>query len=420
MATSRFTTIDLARARARWSTSPGLKPQTKKAAGGKGLNRLIEISDFGPNPGSLTMLAYAPKDLPTGAPLVVVLHGCTQSAAGYDEHAGWTRLADERCFAVVYPEQKRANNPANCFNWFQIADMSRGLGESRSIRDMVETMATRHGSDRSRIFVTGLSAGAAMAAALLADYPEVFAAGALIAGLPCGAAANMHEALEAMKRPREKSAAQLGDLVRAGSQHEGPWPRVSIWHGSADATVTPKNADALVTQWLDVHGADPRAFRDDRLEGHNRRTWSADGRDVVEFVSVAGMGHGTPLDGRLGERPGPFMLEAGVSSTRHIAEFFGIAQGKTAASKSADAATRPTITQAAEAAETPAGVASSNATLALEHAAGPKHARRSDSDAERKQAKAEPAWTSARFGATGPSDVGTVITKALRAAGLMK
>ena len=131
---------------------------------------------------------YLPENLPEGAPLVVVLHGCTQSAAGYDRGSGWSQLADQAGFALLFAEQQRANNPNLCFNWFLPTDTKRNFGEALSIRQMIETLVLAHGLDRKRIFVTGLSAGGAMASVMLATYPEVFAGGAIIAGLPYGSA----------------------------------------------------------------------------------------------------------------------------------------------------------------------------------------------------------------------------------------
>lgn len=146
-------------------------------------SRLRPLGSRGPNPGQLNAWTYVPENAAPGAPLVVVLHGCTQSAAAYDEGSGWSRLADQHGFVLLYPEQQRANNPNLCFNWFSPDDTTRGRGEVLSIREMVTAVRARHGTDPRRVFVTGLSAGGAMAAAMLATYPDVFAGGAVIAGL---------------------------------------------------------------------------------------------------------------------------------------------------------------------------------------------------------------------------------------------
>ena len=158
--------------------------------------RLRAIADFGSNPGNLAMHAYAPQGVGTSPALVVALHGCTQSADSYDQGTGWSDLADRFGFVVVFPEQQPANNPKNCFSWFLPGDTARDSGEALSIRQMVAKATEEFGVDRSRIFVTGLSAGGAMTSAMLATYPEVFAGGAIIAGLPYGAPPQ--EAFEAM------------------------------------------------------------------------------------------------------------------------------------------------------------------------------------------------------------------------------
>src|SRR3954466_7353248 len=144
------------------------------------------------------------------------------------------------------PEQKLSNNANGCFNWFVPEDTARDSGEACSIRQMIERLARTAGIDRRRIFVTGLSAGGAMTSVMLATYPEVFAGGAIIAGLPYGIAGNVQEALKGMFQSPPRPAAELGDLVRKASTHKGPWPRLSVWHGSADRTVNPANADEIV------------------------------------------------------------------------------------------------------------------------------------------------------------------------------
>ena len=290
---------------------------------------LVETSSFGSNPGALRMWSYLPPSLPAKAPLVVVLHGCGQTAAGYEFGAGWSMLARRYGFALLMPEQQKANNPQGCFNWFSPEDIRRGHGEAASIRAMVEQMVRTHKLDRKRIFITGLSAGGAMSAVLLATYPDVFSAGAVIAGLPYGVAHNVRQALHAMMSPATHSGPELGDRVRHASHHQGPWPRLSVWHGSADRTVHPGNASQLALQWLDLHGVPAAPSVDGTVDGQARRQWrDADGTVVVESYTIAGMAHGTPLGvADTGERfgaPGPFLLEAGIASSYHIAKFFGL------------------------------------------------------------------------------------------------
>ncbi|MBC8036404.1 MAG: PHB depolymerase family esterase [Rhizobiales bacterium] len=291
-------------------------------------DRLSDLSNFGANPGALRSRFYIPHQLPQAAPLVVVLHGCTQTAAGYDHFSGWSELADSEGFALLFPEQQRANNANLCFNWFVPGDIGRDGGEALSIRQMVETFVLTHGIDRRRIFVTGLSAGGAMTAVMLSAYPDVFAGGAILSGLPYGSAATIPEAFESMRGDGGSSRLHLNGLVRGASTHKGPWPTVSVWQGSADKTVDPSNAAAIIGQWLTVHGMHKTPARTEIIDGHKRRVWSnSEGRVLIEEYIIAGMGHGAALkttgDDGLGNA-GPFMLNVGISSTRHIARFWGI------------------------------------------------------------------------------------------------
>jgi poly(hydroxyalkanoate) depolymerase family esterase len=289
-----------------------------------------EIQNFGSNPGALRMLTYLPSQAPAGSPLVVVLHGCTQTAAGYDRGAGWSTLADRYGFALLLPEQQRSNNPNGCFNWFQTGDIERGHGEALSIRQMVDKMVADHGIDPNRVFVTGLSAGGAMASVMLATYPDVFAGGAIIAGLPYGAATNVQQAFESMFQCPARSARAWGDLVRGASSHRGPWPRVSVWHGGADTTVIPSNAREIVKQWTDVHGLPTIATLEDTVDGYPRQAWrDATGEDLIESYTIPAMAHGTPLAvGHANDQcgaAGAFLLDVGISSSYHIAKFWGLA-----------------------------------------------------------------------------------------------
>jgi len=297
-------------------------------------SRLSPLTEFGSNPGALRGFQYLPQGLARAAPLVVVLHGCTQTAAGYDHGAGWSRLSDQLGFAVLYPEQQRANNPNCCFNWFVPGDIGRGFGEALSIAQMVRRMVDLHGLDRDRVFVTGLSAGGAMAAAMLAAYPEMFAAGAVIAGLPYGCAASIPDAFDRMRGHGMPPDMRLEAHVRHASNHRGPWPRLSIWHGSADRTVSPSNMEALIGQWRGLHGLKAAEPERSAIGPHSRRVWrDGAGTARIEALTIAGMGHGTPIDGSDAiSAPAPYSLDAGISSTRHIAQFWqlGAESGQTA------------------------------------------------------------------------------------------
>jgi poly(hydroxyalkanoate) depolymerase family esterase len=387
---------------------------------------LVETTGFGTNPGDIRMFSFVPEKLQRAPALVVVLHGCGQTAAGYDIGAGWSTLAKRYGFALLMPEQQSSNNPRCCFNWFNPEDIARDSGEACSIRQMIARMTADLGVDRRRIFVTGLSAGGAMTSVMLATYPEIFAGGAIIAGLPYGVASNVREALNGMLQSSARPAGELGDLVRHASNHKGPWPRVSVWHGSADHTVNPANADAIVKQWLDVHRLPLQPMSEADVDGYPRQIWwNADGETVVESYTITNMAHGTPLgiadnDERYGAA-GAFLIEAGISSSYHIANFFGLterirqpreAANTLAATVPAKLATKPTAravsaAAAKEAAKTiPAAAFTSTQMPDLATVLWPRA-----TPAPRPKPLPQP-----RRGI----DVGAVITRALTAAGLMK
>ncbi|MCI0385979.1 PHB depolymerase family esterase, partial [Streptomyces sp. CNQ085] len=123
---------------------------------------LERVTGFGSNPGALTMYRYVPDDLPAGAPVVLVLHGCTQDAPGFVTAYGWRAYADSRGFALVAAQQETGNNSSRCFNWFRSGDTSRGRGEMLSLRQMAAHAVSAVGADPSRVYVAGFSGGGAM------------------------------------------------------------------------------------------------------------------------------------------------------------------------------------------------------------------------------------------------------------------
>jgi poly(hydroxyalkanoate) depolymerase family esterase len=326
-----------------WRKANVGKPFSTKSGLGPG-GRLSETAYFGSNPGALQMFGYLPEGLPEGAPLVVVLHGCGQSADDYAHATGWMTLAERLGFALLTPEQDRANNANGCFNWFQPDDRRRGRGEAASIHQMIQRALTDYGLDHSRIYITGLSAGGAMTSVMLAAYPDTFTGGAIIAGLPYGAADSVQDALASMRQPPSRPRRAWGDLVREASACRGPWPTISVWHGSSDITVNPANAEAIIDQWIDVHGIGQTPSFHDEVDGYPRRVWrTANGRSVIEAYTIVGMSHGSPIcSGNAEDQCGsarPFILEAGISSSYRIAEFWGLTTNRPSATRSAQTQT---------------------------------------------------------------------------------
>ena len=391
-------------------------------------SRLVEVTGFGANPGNLRMLAYVPDALLEPRALVVVLHGCTQTAASYEYGTGWSTLAERHGFALLLPEQNRSNNPLRCFNWFRTEDNGRDGGEALSIRQMVEQMIAEHGIDRRRVFVTGLSAGAAMTSVMLATYPDVFAGGAIIAGVPYRSANGLQDAFDVIFQGRSREAWEWGDLVRAASPHRGPWPKVSVWHGAANSTVKPVNAGEIVKQWTDVHGLAPAPAFEAMVDGYPRRVWrGADNQDLIEYYSITGMAHGAPIAPGAAEGCGsaaPFIHDVGISSTHHVARFWGLTERRVAP---AAAAHRPASAFAAASArppvDEPALAARDGKAVILVDAAGRARAEKSRSEQRFRPAR-ETTGAVVRAGEQGQAepasgvDVQAILAKSFELAGI--
>ncbi|MFF2328967.1 MULTISPECIES: PHB depolymerase family esterase [unclassified Streptomyces] len=308
------------------STATAAQPAA--AAGG-----LQQVTGFGTNPGNLQMYAYTPAVLPANAPLVVALHGCTQTATDYYSHSGWPEYADLWGFAVVFPQTTSANNALSCFGWFDPAEDSRGRGEAASVVQMVDYAKQQYGSDSRRVYVTGLSAGGGMTADLLAAYPDVFAGGSVASGLPAQCATSQAAASGCQTGPQKLTPAQWGDKVRASYPgYTGPWPRVAIWQGTSDYTVYPANATALRDQWTDVWGIGQTPSATDTLPGSTTRSTynDASGNPAVQTYSVSGMGHGLAVSpgsgtGQCGSTAAYFLNA--LCSTYYTGVFWGLDQG---------------------------------------------------------------------------------------------
>lgn len=282
--------------------------------------------------GILGRFVHRPVDLKPDAALVVTLHGCTQTAEAYARGAGWVELADQEGFVVLALEQTRAGNANLCFNWFLAEQAGPQGGEILAILAMIDEVIVQDRLDPARVFVTGLSAGGAMAFALLMSHPERFAGGGVIAGLPFGMAEGVAEALGLMRSTR----AVPGGPFRRFPLAAAKLPKLSIWHGLGDKTVAPGNADLIARQWRDVAGLPAVPDATESVGIRQSQVWTdASGDRLLEVHSLAGFGHAAPIsaggpDG-LG-KPGPHIVDCGQSSTRSLAQTWGLtAQGQTGA-----------------------------------------------------------------------------------------
>ena len=295
---------------------------------------LTAVTSFGSNPGGLAMYKYVPAGLPANRPLVVVLHGCTQTATAM-EAAGWNTLADQYQFAVLYPEQTTANNPVRCFNWAgeygDTANLVRGQGENQSVISMIDAMHTAHGTDNAKVFIVGFSAGGAFVPVMLSTWPDRFAAGAVMEGIAYRCATSVNGAFSCQSPGVNKTATEWGNLVRAAhTGFTGPRPRVQIWQGTSDTTVVPANATELVEQFTNVAGTDTTVDETEAIGTTATRTAYKSGTTtVVEVYTVQSMGHAVSVGAEAGATcPGKtaayFEATRPICSTIRAARFFGL------------------------------------------------------------------------------------------------
>ena len=214
----------------------------------------FETHEFSNRAGSRAYKLYVPAGAcEAPRPVVVMLHGCTQSADDFATGTQMNRLADEHGFLVVYPEQPSHANMSKCWSWFKPQDQQRDTGEPSLIAGIVREVASRHDADLRRVFVAGLSAGAAMAVVLGETYPELFAGVGVHSGLPYGSAHDIPSAMSAMKGGRSGIARPQG-TPGAGSPRKAMQPVPTIvFHGDRDHTVQHTNGSEIVKQAHDAH-----------------------------------------------------------------------------------------------------------------------------------------------------------------------
>ena len=265
----------------------------------------FETREYGNHAGTRSYKVYIPareQNLPM--PMLVMLHGCTQSADDFAAGTQMNRLADEFGFLVVYPEQPAHANASKCWNWFKSQDQGRDAGEPSLIAGIVRDVAARHGADPRRIFVAGLSAGAAMAVILGETYPELFAGVGVHSGLPYGSAHDIPSAMAAMKGGRSGLVGLKGMPGHAAAPARKAARAVPtiVFHGDRDHTVQMTNGTEIVRQASDAHLAEtgdatPLSASTQRGTAPGGRSYSrtvhadAQGRPHIESWTLHGGGH---------------------------------------------------------------------------------------------------------------------------------
>lgn len=280
-------------------------------------------------------------------PLLVMLHGCTQDADDFALGTEMNRFADHYHCMLVYPEQPRSANRGKCWNWFSPKHQARGRGEPAEIVAIVDQVKTSYVIDDDRVYAVGISAGAAMAVILGATYPDVFAALGISSGVPYKASTGVLNSLKVMSEGTTDPSAQ----GHAAYVAMGPYKRIMpviVFHGTADPTVTPKNADDVIAQWLQTNRlAHPSIDGDESLDdvpsavipgqAPEGRTFTESiyrdrsGKIFMKKIMVDGMKHGWSggsLDGTFTDPAGPkasqmiieFLLDHALHQKRPVVE----------------------------------------------------------------------------------------------------
>jgi poly(hydroxyalkanoate) depolymerase family esterase len=252
-------------------------------------------------------------------PLIVMLHGCTQSP---DDFAAGTRMnliAEEQTCLVVYPAQSTEANTAKCWNWFRPSDQRRGEGEPSLVAGITRQVMREYSVDPQRVYVGGLSAGAAAAAVMGATYPDLYAAIGVHSGLACGAANDLPSAFVAMRQGDLADTLMSGDIVPP--IRDGQTVPTIVFHGDRDTTVHPSNGDQVIAQSMrstisrkTVHrGRVPRGYA-------YTRTIHTDpsGRSILEHWEIHGAGHAWSG----GSPAGSYTDPRGPDAAREMLRFF--------------------------------------------------------------------------------------------------
>lgn len=262
---------------------------------------LVEVTSFGANPSGLRMHLYVPDRVAARPAILVAVHYCTGSGPTFFSGTEFAGLADQFGFIVIYPSATRSGN---CFDVYTQEALHRNGGSDPvGIMSMITYVEQRFNGDPARVYVTGASSGAMMTNVLLANYPDVFRAGAAFMGVPATCFATTPPNTwnsDCANGNIIKTPQQWGDAARAAFPgYTGPRPRMQLWHGTADTTLRFPNFGEEIKQWTNVLGVSQTpAFTDTPQSGWTRTRYGGTGvMAPVEGVSLQGVGHSLPMSG---------------------------------------------------------------------------------------------------------------------------
>lgn len=297
-----------------------------------GFSQLTDIStQLSENPGNLNAYVHEPAKKPAGKmPLVLVLHGCNQTAEEIALGSGWNELADSLGFLVLYPEQKTNNNLFRCFNWFLKDDQEKNKGEMASIYAMLHYAQSHYSIDPSRVYIYGVSAGAAMSVNFMACYPDKLKSGAILAGTAYKQVDTPMKSFAEMRQPTSFPEEVLRQrLYSQDSLYTGEFPQLIVVHGTGDKVVNYGNGEVLVKQWKTAFQIVSETEQTVSTSLHSpvitRKDFKdAQNRSVIIFYTAENWGHYLMIDPGLGPKQGGTVtkhaLDGDFFSTYEIAK----------------------------------------------------------------------------------------------------
>jgi len=286
---------------------------------------LEKLENFGDNPGDLDASFYLPQEhKPTNkqTSLVVLLHGCAQQGENLAQQSGFLGLANKHGFALLLPQQGLSNNIKRCFNWYSADDYSKNKGESLSIKNMITALQKQINADN--VYIIGLSAGGAMASSMLVNYPDLFTAGAVVAGIPFPCADGLITGISCMRNGPSQTVDELVTQAQTLNPKQRAWPKLAVWTGKNDSIVNPLNSLFLAQQWAQLFALTAKPIIEKKT-GYTITRWQNAADEVqIELVEVEKLDHGIMVnpDAENGGEAADYLLTSPVSTAKQVIHFW--------------------------------------------------------------------------------------------------